>query len=188
MLDDDAGDARQSSLLSKKSDSANPSTPRCDGTRCRSGSQRFSTSKTTAWRWISTCGSPTGCTSSRNPHRSAGARAARAVWRRLQGLRHFRPTFLSNLRLALATYPDARVERRRRGSFSTRRGRPSPRSRSTRGFLSVDSTALLRMWTLPRLPRSVDSTAPRTYFVPAIARDDKDGAAAARSASPVERS
>ena len=29
--------------------------------------------------------------------------------------RHFRPTFLSNLRLALATYPDARVDERENG-------------------------------------------------------------------------
>jgi Plasmid encoded RepA protein len=32
-----------------------------------------------------------------------------------KALRHFRPTFLSNLRLALATYPDARVDEEKNG-------------------------------------------------------------------------
>ena len=32
-----------------------------------------------------------------------------------KALRHFRPTFLSNLRLALATYPDARVDEEENG-------------------------------------------------------------------------
>jgi hypothetical protein len=32
-----------------------------------------------------------------------------------KALRHFRPTFLTNLRLALATYPEARVDENEQG-------------------------------------------------------------------------